>query len=302
MFVYYKYYCYICIVKVITIRNKNYMENFTYTKGLQKLGCTYLGGVKHSAKMMYSYNKGTLTYCLYLAPSTMAYGNKTTCPNDKYCKDLCLNSAGRNKGDILHNGIENSKINISRIKKTKLFYEDRETFMQLLVHEIKVAQNKAKKMNLEFSIRLNGTSDLSLLTFKLGGKNILEIFNDVQFYDYSKVFSRFKNFYHSKYKNYDITFSYNGYNWNECEEVLKMGGKVAIVFESNVIPKTFNGYNIENGNEDDMRYLNSSSSIIYLHYHRTANDYVIDEKTNKRKYIAPNTPFIIKKDDKRCEY
>ena len=46
-------------------------------------------------------------------------------------------------------------------------------------------------MNLEFSIRLNGTSDLSLLTFKLGGKNILEIFNDVQFYDYTKVANRF---------------------------------------------------------------------------------------------------------------
>ena len=300
MFVYYKYYCYICIVKVITIKNKNYMENFTYTKGLQKLGCTYLGGVKHSAKMMYSYNKGTLTYCLYLAPSTMAYGNKTTCPNDKYCKDLCLNSAGRNKGDILRNGFENSKINIARIKKTKLFYEDRETFMQLLIHEIKLAQNKAKKMNLEFSIRLNGTSDLSLLTFKLGGKNILEIFNDVQFYDYTKVANRFNIC--KKYKNYHLTMSYNGHNWGDCREVLNNGGNVAVVFESDNMPKLFGGYKVENGNEDDMRYLNSPSSVIYLHYHKTANDYVYNKKTKKRQYIAPKSEFVIKEHDIRCMY
>lgn len=278
------------------------MENFKYGKALNEVGVNYLGGVRHSAKMNYSYNKGTLTYCLYLAPSTMAYGYKTTCPNDKYCKDFCLNGAGRNKGDILHNGVKESNINISRIKKTKLFYENRDLFMQILIHEIKKAKKQAEAQKMEFSVRLNGTSDLSLLAFKYKGKCILEWFPNVQFYDYSKIFPRFKQFKKSNYKNYDITFSYNGHNWYECDEILKMGGKVAVVFESNVIPKTFNGYKVENGNEDDIRYLNSPSSIIYLHYHKTANDYVLDEKTNKRKYVSPNTPFIIKKDDIRCTY
>ena len=276
------------------------MEKFTYSKGLQKLGCTYLGGVKHSAKMNYSYNKGTLTYCLYLAPSTMAYGNRTTCPNDKYCKDFCLNGAGRNKGDILKNSFEKSKINISRIKKTKLFYENRDLFMQILIHEIKKAQRQAEAKNMEFSVRLNGTSDISLLAFKYQGKSILDIFPNVQFYDYTKVCSRFNLC--NNYKNYDLTLSYNGHNWDECKEVLNNGGKVAVVFASENIPTSFGGYKVENGNDDDMRYLNSPKSIIYLHYHRTANDYKYNPLTKKREYVEPNTPFVVKESDKRCLY
>lgn len=276
------------------------MENFKYGKALNEVGVNYLGGVRHSAKMNYSYNKGTLTYCLYLAPSTMAYGYKTTCPNDKYCKDFCLNGAGRNKGDILHNGIKESNINISRIKKTKLFYENRDLFMQILIHEIKKAKRQAEAQKMEFSVRLNGTSDLSLLAFKYKGKCILEWFPNVQFYDYTKVASRFNLC--KDFPNYDLTLSYNGHNWGDCKEVLENGGKVAVVFSSNIQPKLFGGYNVENGNEDDMRYLNSPKSIIYLHYHPTANDYKYNSKTKKREYVAPKTEFVIKEHDIRCMY
>ena len=157
------------------------MENFTLAKGLKKLGCSYLGGVVKSAKMRYSFNNGTATYCLYLAPSNMANPYRTVCPNDKWCKQFCLNGSGRNKADILVNGVEESSINKSRIKKTNLFFDDKETFMQILIHEIKREKAKAEKMDMEFSVRLNGTSDLSPEDFVYNGKNILQIFPNIIF-------------------------------------------------------------------------------------------------------------------------
>ena len=65
------------------------------------------------------------------------------------------------------------------------------------------------------------------------------------------------------------------------------------------MPKTFGGYNVESGNEFDMRYLNSPQSVIGLHYHKTANDYKVIN--GKRTFVAPNTPFVIMPNDKRCE-
>ena len=144
-----------------------------------------------------------------------------------------------------------------------------------------------------FSVRLNGTSDLSPEDFVYLGKNILEWFPDVQFYDYTKVHTRFNLI--EKYPNYDLTYSYNGYNWNACEHFLRMGGKVAVVFEKE-LPKTFCGYEIIDANGYDMRYLDKGGTIMGLHYHPTANDYV------NGKYVRPNSKFIVNSDDARCVF
>lgn len=266
--------------------------NKSITALRKEIGVSYLGGITHSAKMKYSYRNGTNTYCVYLAPANMS--GHEVCPNSKHCRAFCLNGAGRNKGDILSHGIEKSIINKSRIKKTKCFFENKDLFMNLLVKEIKQEREKAKMMGKEFSVRLNGTSDISPEDFILDGKNILEIFPDVQFYDYTKDIRRISLM--EKYPNYDITLSFNGYNWETCKKFLQNGGKVAVVFLSDKMPKTFDGYEVEDGNGYDMRYLNSPSSVIYLHYHPTANDYV------NGKFVKPNTKFVIMENDPRCEW
>ena len=266
-------------------------QQFSRTSVYKELGISYLAGLSQSAKMHKSYENGTLTLCLYLAPSTMSGHN--VCPKSDMCKDLCLNGSGRNKMDIFANGFEHSKINQSRIKKTKLFFEDREKFMLTLIQEIENGLKKAKELNMSFSVRLNGTSDISPLAFKhkdvFAGQNILEIFPDVQFYDYTKVFNRINL--PTIYPNYDITFSFDGSNWDECEEYLKMGGKVAMVFDTDNMPQSYKGYPLHDANEYDMRYLDPKSHIMYLHYHRTANDY------KSGKYVKPNSPFVINDDN-----
>ena len=268
------------------------MVEKTITALRKQLGVSYLGGITKSAKMKYSYNNGTATYCLYLAPSTMS--GHQACPNDKWCKQFCLNGSGRNKGDIISRGVEESNINKSRIKKTKCFFENKDIFMQLLIKEIERERLIAIHKGMEFSVRLNGTSDLSPEDFVYQGKNILEIFPDIMFYDYTKVPQRIALT--KKYPNYDLTLSYNGYNENICKNYLQQGGKVAVVFHSNKMPKTFMGFKCEDGNNDDMRYLNSPSSVIFLHYHRTANDY------KNGSYQTPNSRFIVMEDDTRCVY
>lgn len=268
------------------------MENFIYKNALETIGVTYLGTTTQNTKMVYSMNNGVESYCMHLAPSTMS--GRNVCPNSEHCKDFCLNGSGRNKIDILVRGEEESIINNARIKRTDAFYKKRDLFMQTLIHEIDVAQKRAKKHGREFAVRLNGTSDLSPLVFKYKGKNILEWFPNVQFYDYTKVPTRFRML--RKYKNYDLTFSFDGYNWDKCEEILQQGGKVAVIFENHNMPKKFKGYNVIDANGYDMRYLDPGKTIMGLHYHSTANDY------KNGKYEKPNAKGIILNTDNNCEW
>jgi hypothetical protein len=272
---------------------------FGYYQTLKRLGISYLGNVTQSTKMRLSYNdkdNPTMTYNIYLAPATLArdekHPNLNVCPFSKNCAKSCLNGSGHNKCDILARGIEHSKTNISRIKKTHLFYDEREVFMSLLIHELKRYKEKSKLIGMDFSVRLNCTSDLSPELFKINGVNILEMFPNVKFYDYTKEPKRLKI--QKKYDNYDVTFSFDGENWDICEKYLKQGGKVAVVFDcfdnnkKQILPKFYKGYKVIDGNTNDMRYLNEGGTIIGLHYHRVADNY------KNGYYEDIETPFIVK--------
>lgn len=268
------------------------MDRFIYKDALKEIGVTYLGTTTQNAKMVYSLNKGVETYCMHLAPSTMS--GRNTCPNSEHCKEFCLNGAGRNKSDILLRGEEHSIINNARIKRTDAFYKKRDLFMQTLIHEIKTGYNRAKRNGRDFAVRLNGTSDLSPLVFKYKGKNILEWFPNIQFYDYTKVPTRERLL--RKYKNYDITFSFDGHNWDKCEEFLKRGGKVAVIFEDENMPKSYRNFKVIDASGYDMRFLDPKGTIMGLHYHRVANDY------KSGKYEKPTSKAIITTDDTNCEW
>lgn len=272
----------------------------SYKNDLKKIGVSYMGAVAQSMKMRLSYDNGTMTYCLYLAPANMS--GYEVCPNSKYCREFCLNGSGQNKCDEFAHGIEGSRINHSRILKTRLFFEDRQLFMDLVCYEIAKAKEKAERLGMSFSVRLNGTSDIAPTQFidYRSGKNILEIFPDVVFYDYTKSPSRLAIT--KVYPNYDLTLSYSGHNWNACKRWLDQGLNVAVVFYDNTrIPKYFNGYPCCDGNKYDMRYLDPKGHVVALHYHKTANDYYMGED-GKRHFQEPNTPFIIMNDDEHVNW
>jgi len=241
------------------------MEFTTRAAAKRLTGINYLGSVNLTTKHQKAYKYDELTYSLYLAPGNMS--GYEVCPmRTKECTKLCLNESGMNTMNM--NG---DKINQSRIKKTKLFFEHREFFVNWLIDEIYSAKLKAEKLGYNFSVRLNNTSDipptLFSVTYKGEKRNILEIFPMVQFYDYTKVYNRIELV--KKYKNYDLTFSYSGENLDHCHQALTNNVRVAVVFKK--VPTEFWGRKVIDGDLYDMRYRDETNVIVGLKYKRVRN-------------------------------
>lgn len=246
---------------IFVLLNQYYMEYRNKTQARKETGINYLGSVNLTSKHAKAYKYDELTYSLYLAPADLS--GYEVCPmRNAECTALCLNESGMNRMNM-----NNDMITESRIKKTKLFFEHRQYFMQWMVAEIEAAKKKAEKQGYHFSVRLNNTSDISPESFhmEIDGKrkNILQLFPDVMFYDYSKVGKRMELV--KKYKNYDLTFSFSGTNFSDCISMLNNGIRVAVVFKKE-IPKKFWGRKVIDGDLYDMRYRDENDIIVGLKY------------------------------------
>lgn len=254
------------------------MKFTTIADAKRKTGLSYLGAVAKSTKIAKGLKYNEQTYIIYLAPASASGYN--VCPKSTpECREACLNESGQNRMDIHKN-----RINNSRIKKTLLFFEDREFFMGWVVAEIKAAARKAARKGFNFSVRLNGTSDIDPALFVHEGKTLFEIFPEVQFYDYTKVLKRFRLL--DRYKNYDLTFSFSGHNMSECLDVLEGGkGRVAMVFQGRRIPVKWSKYKVIDGDTYDMRYKEETGVIVGLRFKKVRNK--VD--TTNNKFIIPAT-------------
>ena len=259
------------------------MKFSTISNAKKQTGLSYLGSVNSSAKIIKNAKYNVMTYILYLAPARQSGYN--VCPmatggdgKTLGCIDACLAESGHGRISPLNNlGV--SKISQSRIKKTKLFFEERDFFITWLVAEIQKYYCEAKNKGMLFSVRINGTSDLNIETVKTStGRNILQIFPDVQFYDYTKVFNRLELC--EKYPNYHLTFSYSGSNMVQCLQALKYGYNVAMVF--NTLPAEYMGYKVVNADDSDLRYLDEKNVICGLKF-----------KKVRTKNVNVNNSFVI---------
>ena len=259
-----------------------------YDKTIKEVGVSYLGAVAQSAKLRHSLYHKVSTYGIYLASADLSGFN--VCPNSEYCKDNCLNGSGHNRLDRLS---KKGTIDRSRTIKTRLLFANKEVFMRIMIHEIEKERKKAENNGTFFSIRLNCTSDINPIAFTLNGKNILEIFPDIQFYDYTKVLNRIALA--KKYSNYDITWSIDGSEKNReiGLELLKNGGRVAVVYGENDMPKTWYGYECCNGDETDYRP-SDIAPVCALKFKKTANNYV------NGKFTLPNIAFIVTRENKNA--
>jgi hypothetical protein len=246
----------------------------TAAQAKRETGLSYIGATNSSAKILKNEKYNELTYIIYLAPANLS--GYEVCPKrTEECTHACLFGSGQVIMDKTNRIVE------SRIKKTQMFFTNRDYFMAWVVKEIEQAKAKAEKKNMKFSVRINGTSDLQPTLFKHDGKVLFDIFPDVQFYDYTKVDNRFRLL--NTYKNYDLTFSYSGHNWNECEDILNNeSGRVAVVFEKN-LPETYKGYKVIDGDAYDMRYVDDKNVIVGLKFKRVKNKV---EKTNNAFIVA----------------
>jgi len=113
--------------------------------------------------------------------------------------------------------------------------------------------------------RLNLTSDIAWENIiNEDGVTIFEKHGKTQFYDYTKSFERMKQFIHGELpSNYHLTFSRSEHNDKLCKLVLAMGGNVAVVFR-NQLPETWQGYEVINGDENDLRFLDRQGVVVGL--------------------------------------
>jgi len=207
-------------------------------------------------KLLRGEKKGYLSSVLHLAPANLS--GKEVCPKRTAgCTSACLNTAGR--GGIFKKGETTNVIQQARIRKTKAFFENRRDFLNQLTVDILKTKATAEKKGLIPVFRLNGTSDLSWEKYEVAaGKNIFQMFPDVQFYDYTKVNNR-------KVKhipNYHLTFSNADGNDMDVRLAISNGMNVAVVFDK--LPETYLGRKVINGDETDLRFLDEKNVIVGL--------------------------------------
>jgi len=211
--------------------------------------------VGNDAKTVKGEKLGYLTGIQYLAPA-MASG-VNTCPNaSEGCKAVCLFTAG-------FGGIYKA-VNEGRINRTKLFFSNRAEYGKQLVKEISALIKRGAKAKMKVACRLNGTSDLAWESIKFDGKNIMEIFPDIQFYDYTKSSARALRHANGELPaNYHLTFSRSESNQADVEKVLAAGGNVAVVFRES-LQAEYLGKQIVNGDESDLRFNDPRNVVVGL--------------------------------------
>jgi hypothetical protein len=193
--------------------------------------------------------KGYLSFVLHLAPADVS--GKEVCPKRTAgCTAACLNTAGR--GGMFKKGETTNVIQQARIRKTKMFFEQREEFMAALEADIKLGIKQAEKKGLIPAFRLNGTSDLAWEKY-----GIIQKFPDVQFYDYTKVLGRKTG----DLKNYHLTFSNADGNINDVLAAKQAGLNIAVVFKKE-LPEKHLGLKVINGDDTDLRFLDEKKVIV----------------------------------------
>lgn len=196
------------------------------------------------------------THILYLSPYTQNSKGVNVCPKaSKGCLESCLFTAGR--------GAFNS-IKQARTNRTELYLSNRQLFCEMLAKELTALNKKAQKQGAKIAIRLNGTSDLDLIhiiNFRMG-IDILNDFEHLEFYDYTKILGKVEKYAGTRYK---LTFSRAEDNEAEAKKALMYGVPVSVVFHhKNELPKTYLGTPVIDGDKADDLMLDSGAVILGL--------------------------------------
>lgn len=191
---------------------------------------------------------------LYMAPAKLA-GCGNVCPfASAGCKAGCLYTAGQGRY---------GNVKAGRIRKTRLFFENRALFFATLHRDITATVRRVRKAGKTPFIRLNGTSDIDYGKFKVyNGKNVFQEFSDITFYDYTKSI---KKLLENREPNYTLTFSRSECNEKECRQALAAGFNIAAVFSHKEdLPKTYLGKPVYDGDKEDLQFLYPKEMVIGL--------------------------------------
>jgi len=236
-------------------------------------------------------SKGYITAIIYMAPASLS-GRNVCSFSTSGCRAVCLNMAGRGQFNYIQQ---------SRLNRTRYFITDKINFLNNLVLRISNFITYANKKGLTPVIRLNGTSDIpyenikikleNLLQYKklqnkkhsnvfksffrgsfrddwrkylnVSSLNIMDIFPDVQFYDYTK-YPQQRRPKAINQANYDLTFSRAESNEPQALEYIKTNsGRASFVF-SGKLPEYYKGFKVIDADKTDLRFLEPKNVITGL--------------------------------------
>ena len=258
--------------------------------------------INQDPKTIKGTKKGYITAIIYMSPAELS--GKNLCSfSTAGCREVCLNISGR--------GVFNY-IQQSRFNRARYFITDKINFLNNLTLRISNFIAYAERKELTPVIRLNGTSDIpyenikiklnDLLEYKKLNNNkhkkvftafiqnngikeslnIMDIFPDVQFYDYTK-FPLNKRPKAISQANYDLTFSRAENNEvNALDYMALNGGRSAFVF-SHKLPTYYKGFKVIDADKTDLRFLEPKNVISGL----------IFKGTKKNLTAGINSGFVI---------
>lgn len=215
----------------------------------------HLLSVGTDAKTVKGEKLGVLTGILYMAPHTLG-GGRSVCPHSTAgCRAACLYSAGR--------GGFNS-VQEARIRKTKAFQMDPDSFVQNLKDDVRWLVVKAARQGMTPAIRLNGTTDIPWENY-----GIMQEFPDVQFYDYTKYPASSRT---DLPANYHLTYSLSEKPTAGVQALAwKMRGVNTAVVFSGKLPPGFKftdamGYEVPviDGDLSDLRFTDPKGVVVGL--------------------------------------
>ena len=219
---------------------------------------TLLGDENSNPKIKKNQKQGVLSKGMNFAPSNSSgkyYGKPwNVCPSaSPACIDACLHTAGN---PVYMEG----KIR-ARLERTKMFFTERDLFCATLVYEIRKAERKAELLGMQCGIRLNATSDIRWELLRIDGQTLMEIFPDVEFYDYTAEPNR------KTPSNLHLTFSLKENNLHLALKELKSRRNVAVVFDTpkgKPLPETWQGFKVIDGDVHDFRPLDPEGVVVGL--------------------------------------
>ena len=216
---------------------------------------------------------GYYTLAQYLSPASES--GWQLCPfRSPACEEACL---GHSSGLMVTSTSKNA-----RIWRTTLLMTDRQAYAAQAIKELAALERKAIKAGVLPAARPNADSDATWENIRLQyaridgqivniglmsdshkySQTIMELFPNIQFYDYTKWPSKFRPASRLP-ANYHLTFSRSEITTlDDIQAEFDAGRNVAVVFDE--VPTEWEGWPVINGDADDLRHLDPVGVIVGL--------------------------------------
>ena len=194
---------------------------------------------------------GYYTLAQYLSPASES--GWQLCPfRSPACEAECL---GHSSGLMV---MDNAKR--ARIARTTLFMTDRQAYAAQAIKELTALERKCAKLGVKAAARPNADSDITWENVRFDGQTLMELFPNIQFYDYTKWPAKFRPASRLP-ANYHLTFSRSeNTTLDDIQAEFDAGRNVAVVFDA--VPTEWQGWPVINGDADDLRHLDPTTGVI----------------------------------------